>query len=195
MYTPKPFVVTDKKTQFDFIEQNSFGHLLSIQEEKITSTAMPFLLSKDKNYLFAHFARANPQWKSLEGQQVTILIQGEHEYVSPSWYKNAGVPTWNYQVMKIYGKVELIHANDEVKHIVDSLTKKYEKNLDNPWKIDYDKKMLNMIVGIQISIDEIECKFKLSQNKTREDQLNIIYNLQKKKLSKMATIMDENLSL
>jgi transcriptional regulator len=126
VYIPKPFETLDQVAQMQFIEKNSFGHLLSISGKSILSTPMPFLLSEGHKCLFGHVAKVNPHWKELNDQDVTILIQSEHDYISPSWYKDSGVPTWNYQVVNIYGKVKIIDDSDQLEWIVNTLTKKYE---------------------------------------------------------------------
>jgi len=39
--------------------------------------------------------------------------------------------------------------------------------------------MLSHIVGFEIAVTQIEAKFKLSQNRTKEDQANVIASLDK----------------
>ena len=62
----------------------------------------------DEQSLICHVAKSNSQWKDIEDQEVLVTFQGAHDYVSPSWYETAGVPTWNYQAVHIYGKSRLI---------------------------------------------------------------------------------------
>lgn len=95
MYIPKPFQVEDKNEIFRFVEANAFGQLISNLDGRPFSTHLPFWLSKDKTHVFAHLAKQNPQLKSMDGQEVLITLEGSHDYISPSWYDSAGVPTWN----------------------------------------------------------------------------------------------------
>jgi transcriptional regulator len=177
MYIPKYFEITDKNEQFSFIAANGFGQLISTSNDRPCSTHLPFLLSEDKTKLLAHLATQNSQVDSINGQQVLVTLQGAHDYISPSWYEGAGVPTWNYQAAHIYGVCQTFTDAEKLEYVVNKLTAKYEANMPSPWQLDYNPKMLNAIIGIEISISEIQCKYKLSQNKSEQDQQQVIDQL------------------
>jgi transcriptional regulator len=177
MYIPKNFEITDKNEQFAFIAANGFGQLISTSNDRPCSTHLPFLLSEDKTKLLAHLAIQNSQVDSINGQQVLVTLQGAHDYISPSWYEGAGVPTWNYQAAHIYGVCQTFTDAEKLEYVVNKLTAKYEANMPSPWQPDYNPKMLNAIIGIEISISEIQCKYKLSQNKSEQDQQQVIDQL------------------
>jgi transcriptional regulator len=177
MYIPKYFEITDKNEQYAFIAANGFGQLISTSNDRPCSTHLPFLLSEDKTKLLAHLAIQNSQVDSINGQQVLVTLQGAHDYISPSWYEGAGVPTWNYQAAHIYGVCQTFTDAERLEHVVNKLTAKYEANMPLPWQPDYNPKMLNAIIGIEISISEIQCKYKLSQNKSEQDQQQVIDQL------------------
>jgi len=177
MYIPSYFKVTDKKEIFAFIEANAFGQLISRSQGKLFSTHLPFLLSDDKTTLFAHLAKQNPQAVNIEEQELLVTLQGPHGYISPSWYANPGVPTWNYQAAHIYGDCKVFHDIKKLKVLVDALTNKYESNFSTQWQPEYDASLLIGIVGIEISITNIECKYKLSQNRPAQDQKQVIEHL------------------
>ena len=126
MYIPKHFNVTDKEEILGFIKANAFGQLISLVKGKLFSSHIPFLLSNDNQSLICHVAKSNPQWESIEGQEVLVTFQGPHDYVSPSWYSSPGVPTWNYQSVHIYGKPHLITELEQLSSIVNELTGIYE---------------------------------------------------------------------
>jgi len=170
MYIPKHFEVTDQKEIFAFIKANAFGQFISNVKGRLFSTNIPFLLSDDHSKLTGHFAKQNPQWENLEDQEVLITFLGPHDYISPSWYKSPGVPTWNYQAVHVYGRCKTSHDPEKLKHIIHTLTEKYESTNKEPWKITYAASMLQKIVGLEIEITEIQCKYKLSQNRPKEDQ-------------------------
>lgn len=151
---------------------------------------MPFLLSDDKTKIYGHLAIANPQHKQLAGQEVLLTLEGPHGYVSPSWYNSPGVPTWNYQAVHIYGVCSLINDVQKLKHIVDALTHKYESAFEKPWQPKYKAAMLNAIVGVEIAITEIQCKYKLNQNRSLEDQQNVSAQLKSNGLVALASAMD-----
>ncbi|MFA9420481.1 MAG: FMN-binding negative transcriptional regulator [Gammaproteobacteria bacterium] len=192
MYTPKYFEVTDEKEIFAFIEANAFGQLVSNSGGRLFSTHIPFLLSEDKSRLLGHLARQNPQAQDIEGQEVMVTLQGAHDYISPSWYVNPGVPTWNYQAAHIYGRCSVRAETGDIKMIVDTLTSKYESQFDTPWEPDYNPSMLGAIVGIEIAISEIQCKFKLSQNRSVQDQAQVIQRLKANGSNQMADAMRHN---
>jgi transcriptional regulator len=177
MYIPKYFKITDKHEQHAFIAANGFGQLISTSNHRPCSTHLPFLLSEDKTKLLAHLAIQNSQVDNINGQQVLVTLQGAHDYISPSWYEGAGVPTWNYQAAHIYGVCQTFTDAERLEHVVNKLTAKYEVIMPSPWQPDYNPKMLNAIIGIEISISEIQCKYKLSQNKSEQDQQQVIDQL------------------
>jgi transcriptional regulator len=194
MYIPKYFEITNKNEQYAFIASNSFGQLISYSNGRPCSTHLPFLLSADKTKLVAHLAIQNPQVDDICGQQVLVTLQGVHDYISPSWYEDPGVPTWNYQTAHIYGVCETFTDTVKLESVVNELAAKYEANMPSPWQPDYNPKMLNAIIGIEISISEIQCKYKLSQNKSKQDQQQVIDQLTCHDSKKLAKAMQRNMS-
>jgi transcriptional regulator len=93
MYIPKIFEIVDAETIWAFVEANAFGQIVPSVEGKLFSTHMPFLPNTDRSKLIGYFAKTNPQWLELDGQEVLMCLQGPHDYVSPSWYSSASVPT------------------------------------------------------------------------------------------------------
>ena len=173
MYIPQHFEIIDEAEISKFIEANSFGQLISLIDTAIVSTHMPFLFDAEGRLLLGHLAKANPQWRQIQNQKVLITLQGNHAYVSPSWYESAGVPTWNYQVVHVEGIAASFTDPEKLKHVVDTLTAQNESGYPFPWKPDYAASMLSGIVGIEIKITSIQCKFKLSQNRSSQDQSNV----------------------
>ena len=189
MYIPKHFEVTDKEEVFSFIERNAFGQLISNVEGRLFSSHIPFLLSEDKSRLLGHVARQNPQHIDIEGQEVLVTLEGPHEYISPSWYESPGVPTWNYQSVHIYGCARVFTREAEVRSVVDTLSRRYESDFDQPWKSEYKDSMLGAIVAFEIKITEIQCKYKLSQNRSFQDRTRVITKLKSRGALKLAEAM------
>lgn len=127
-------------------------------------------------------AYGNPQWRTFkESQEALVIYQGPHAYVSSSWYSHENVPTWNYQAVHIYGKVEVL-SQDELKKSLTNMLYKYESHRENPilWgKIPPNllEAELRGIVGFRIKVQEIQAAYKLSQNRSEDDYKNIIQNL------------------
>ncbi len=191
MYIPRHFEITDDKKIARFLEENTFGELITVSEGKPFSTHLPFLLSSDYKTARMHLAKANPQWQHLSDSEVLLTVAGAHGYVSPSWYHSAGVPTWNYQAVHIYGVAKTITKPDQLKAIVDGLTLIAESHLSAPWQPDYAASMLGGIIGIEIAITQIQCKFKLSQNRSKVDQQSVQEKLSALGNQSLATAMSE----
>jgi len=177
MYVPDHFKISDQEEIFSFLQANAFGQLISLQDNRLTSSHLPFLIADDRKRLKCHLARQNSQWQQLAGQQVLITFQGPHDYISPSWYQNAGVPTWNYQAVHVYGNCRVFDATEELAEVVEALSARYESSFESPWEPRYRDAMLKAIIGVEIDIDEIQCKYKLSQNRPAEDQQGVIEKL------------------
>ena len=177
MYIPRHFEVTDKREILAFIAANAFGQLVSRVGGRLFSTHLPFLLDERGSTLLAHVAKQNPQHQEIHGQEALVTFQGPHAYISPSWYEGPGVPTWNYQAVHVYGRCEVFDDSTRLAKLVAALTGKYEQGFTEPWFPQYPQGMLGAIVGIEITIDELQCKYKLSQNRPAGDRQQVIRKL------------------
>ncbi len=177
MYVPDHFKVSEEDEIFAFIDSNAFGQLISIDAGRPYASHLPFLIAKDHKIMHCHLARQNPHWQQIVGQQVLITFLGPHDYVSPSWYQNPGVPTWNYQAVHIYGHCRILDTDEAVAEIVEALSARYESGFEKPWQPKYRDAMLKAIIGVEITIDEIQCKYKLSQNRPTADQQSVVEQL------------------
>jgi transcriptional regulator len=129
-------------------------------------------------------ARANPQWKAFEnGQEVMLIFQGPHAYVSPSFYEvHPSVPTWNYAIIHAYGNPRIIDDHERLHEMLGALVHRHEDLRRQPWEMndlpdDYMNKMMAAVVGFEIEITRLEGKYKLSQNRSEADQQRVIDNL------------------
>lgn len=199
MYIPKHFEVTDEAEAYAFIEANAFGQLVSQVDGRPFATHLPFMLSEDRQKIIGHLACQNPQCAGLEGEEVLVTLQGPHDYISPVWYGAAGVPTWNYQAVHVYGRCAVFRAPEKLKHLVEALTRKHELALAHrqpqlshvPWGMEYRAQMLAAIVGFEISISEIQCKYKLSQNRSEQDRSRVSQQLRALGAVDLADSMDK----
>ena len=186
MYTPTHYRNTDLLEIKDFLTQNSFGILVNQVEGKSWATHIPLELDTDLNgndVLVGHVAKANPQWRYFkESDEVLCIFNGPHSYVSSSWYHDEEVPTWNYIAVHIYGKLSILNET-AVLQSLHKLVNKYEKNSKNPISLNNmsrkTMRQIKGIVGFQISIDNIQATYKLSQGRER-DHAKIISELQER---------------
>lgn len=176
MFIPRHFAVDDEAEIDQFIQQNDFGVLISQLDNQPFATHLPFH-RPERNRLQAHLAKANPQWQQLDGQQVLVVLPGNHDYISPTWYKNPGVPTWNYQAVHISGIAKCFTDSDRLLELVKTLSATHEAGRNPAWDGEFNESMLGAIVGVDIAIESIQCKYKLSQNRPIEDRLNVIEKL------------------
>ncbi len=192
MYLPKHFTIEDQQEIFSFIRANAFGQLISTLQGRLISSHIPLLLNEENDRLVAHLARPNPQLKEIEGQEVLVTLQGLHDYISPNWYENPGVPTWNYQAVHVYGICHVVDDDKRLRDIIESLSAVYEASQPEPWQPEYPDSMLRGIVGIEIDITELQGKYKLSQNRPREDQQGVIRLLRDRGNYQLADLMAEH---
>lgn len=185
MYIPEHFKETSSERILALIEGNSFGMLVTAPNGAPFVSHLPFIFdhaASSKGKLLCHMARANPQWQHFSScSEVLTIFQGPHAYVSPAWYSSPGVPTWNYAVVHLRGKPRLIENESELEVLVERLTHVYESHMPSPWKPNLTgerrAKLLNMIVGFEIEVTDIQAKFKLSQNRPPEDQQSVVERL------------------
>lgn len=186
MYVPKYYKVLDLEEIKEFIQHNSFATIVSIRKGKPIAAHIPVLLKKieDDYYLTGHLAYGNPLWKTFEEvQDILVIFNGPHAYISSSWYEHENVPTWNYQAVHVYGKASLIEGMD-LEQDLTSLLEKYESFRENP--VLWDKlspellqQEMKGIKGFKIKVEEVQAAYKLSQNRNASDYANIIKELYK----------------
>lgn len=188
MYQPPHFREDRIEVQHDLIRTHPLGLLITSGPSGLLANLMPFLIYADASQhgtLRAHIARGNPHWKELATvEQCLVVFQGPQHYVSPSWYptkQETGkvVPTWNYVTVHAWGRPRVIEDAAWLRRQLDDLTLLKEGALPVPWKVDdappqYVASQMKGIVGIEIAIERIEGKWKVSQNRPEVDQRGVV---------------------
>jgi transcriptional regulator len=182
MYTPAAFAELDPRTLHDFIEQNSFGLLVSQVEGLPFASHLPFLLERtggQHGTLVGHMARANPHWREASGQSGLAIFSGPHAYISPTWYEaEQVVPTWNYTAVHAAGRVQIIEDEEALLGIVRETVRVYEQAMSRPWGFEetgtFVRRLLGQIVGFRIEIEKLEGKWKLNQNHPAERRRKVV---------------------
>ena len=150
------------------------------------ATFLPVLWEGDS--LVGHVARANAHWRRMvEGAPALAIVTGPDTYVSPSWYATKVehgrvVPTWNYSVVHLRGRLCVHDDLDWVQALVTRLTDHHEQPRAEPWQVtdapeDYVAKNLRPIVGVEVVVEQIEAKAKLSQNRSGKDRAGVAAGL------------------
>ena len=185
VYIPRRYEEKDKEKIFSFIRENGFAILVSVQDGLPIGTHLPLQLSRDaegRDILVGHISIGNEQKHSLSGAtKVLAIFPGPHAYVSPRWYTQLNVPTWNYISVHVYGTVRVIDG-EELRSALSGLMDQYETGMPHPVGMqDIPAKVLEDnirgIVGFQISIDDIQAAYKLSQNRDEQSYHQVIDHL------------------
>jgi transcriptional regulator len=199
LYIPALYREEDRQKIIAFLKQNNFPAIVSFDGVKPIATHAPVEVTEDENgkiTIFGHFSRANPQWKTFGQQELLLIFQGAHTYISPRWYNHVNVPTWNYLMVHVYGTVRMVEG-DELFALLSRLVHQHEVN--SPYRLeslpqDFVQKEIKGVVGFDIDVTRIEAGYKLSQNRTDEDHENIVRELDKRSDDgsvKIATAMRE----
>jgi transcriptional regulator len=168
--------------------QHSFATLVTQQGGVPFASHLPVSLDSSigtHGALLGHMALNNPQWQDFEsGAEVLVMFHGPHAYVSPAWYEPSpmSVPTWNFMAVHAYGVARIL-SQEELENTLHQLVDENEKTFSPPWKLELNQtmreRMLKAIVGFEIRLGRVEGKLKLSQNRTEQDQRNVIAQLSK----------------
>ncbi|MBK7569746.1 MAG: FMN-binding negative transcriptional regulator [Bacteroidetes bacterium] len=188
MYIPKINKLTEQETIYRFMQENSFAIIVSELNGEIIATHMPVELEendKGEKVLRSHMAKQNPQWNNFEKfDQVLVIFSGPHTYISSSWYDHVNVPTWNYIAVHVYGKPRILDEEETI-GVLTRLVNRYENASEKPFKMenlseDYLQSHLKALVAFEISIDRIDAKQKLSQNRNEHNYDLVINELNKR---------------
>jgi len=184
MYIPEHFRVEERETAIGFMRANPFAILVSDTAEGPFATHVPVVIREqgDQILVRGHVAQANPHWKYLrEDSNTLIIFHGPHAYISPSNYSaQENVPTWNYGAVHVYGSARAFSETEQLLTMLHDLIPTFEAAYEAQWNSlseTYRMRMLKHIVGFELRVARIEAKFKLSQNRTRDEQQNVIDSL------------------
>jgi transcriptional regulator len=185
MYIPPANRVENRSEINAFLHAHGFGTLISTGPAGPWASHLPFVYDEGigDGVLRCHMARGNEQWRHFESHpEVLCIFLGPHSYISPSWYvSKVAVPTWNYAAVHVHGRARL-EDDAFLRKTIEDTTAKYESGMPSPWRMpipeDYIASMMKAIVGFSVTITGIEAKFKLGQNRSREDQAGALAGLE-----------------
>jgi transcriptional regulator len=191
MYQTPHFREDRIDVQHELIRTHSLGLLITAGPSGLIANPVPFLVdaaSPERGTLRAHLARANPQWRELAAvDECLVVFQGAQEYITPSWYPTKhqtqkAVPTWNYVTVHAWGRPRVVEDPAWLRRQLEDLTLLKEGGRPEPWKVDdapapYVAAQIKGIVGVEIPIDRIEGKWKVSQNRSEADRAGVVAGL------------------
>lgn len=185
MYIPPAFREEDTNTLVAFMQANSFATFVSVLDGVPCASHIPLIVSQRDNVikLIGHLAKPNPQWKAFTMGESLAIFTGSHAYISPSLYEDPeSVPTWNYIAVHAYGIPEIItikNSPERMDEMIDEMLDTYGN--DKPqWHNVSDKfreGMMNGIIGFEMTVTRLDGKYKLSQNRSQNDQSKVAHSL------------------
>ena len=185
MYIPRKFALTDEQT-VAALAAAEFAQLVSHDRSSLLVTPLPLMYDAAAHSLVGHVSRANPHWHA-DGAESVAIFAGPHTYISPSFYETKAetgkvVPTWNYEILNVYGRLVIHDDPGWLLDLVTSLTNRHEGNRPQPWQVtdapaEFTQSQLRGIVGVEIVIAEVEGKAKMSQNQPDRNRAGVIAGL------------------
>lgn len=186
MYVPAHFAGEDEAVQ-ELLHSRAAADLVTMTPDGLVATMLPFLYDQERNVLLGHLARNNEHWQLPVIGDALVIMRGPDAYISPTWYASKQehgrvVPTWNYITAHIHGTMTVHDDAAWVEDVVRRLSDRHESGRAEPWSVDdapakFVSGQLRAIVGVEIAIQRIEAKFKLSQNRPATDVDGVIAGL------------------
>lgn len=199
MYRP-PADRVDERTAWEILSGLRAGHLVTSDGGSIDATLMPFVVDVAGRRVLAHMAKANPHWRTIDGARALLIAAGPDAYVSPSYYatkQETGkvVPTWNYTVVHAHGTLRVHDDPEWLDGQVNLLTDLNERSREEPWAVDdapadFIASNLRAIVGVELDVDRVEARRKLSGNRSAEDFAGVVAGLESGTPSERAVAAD-----
>ena len=187
MYTPKYFEEMRADVLDGLIRAYPFATVVANTVNGLIANHLPFELVD--GVLHGHVARGN-ELVQMDGVGVLLVFRGPDGYISPNWYptkheNGREVPTWNYAVLHVHGRLRVIDDVAWLRVLLERLTDHHEADQPQPWKMsdapeDHIEKSLSAIVGLVVTIDRVEGKFKLSQNHPARNRAGVIAGLRER---------------
>lgn len=203
MYRPPAFREDRPDALRALIRSHPLGTLVTAGTSGLNANLLPFsLVEGTPDLLRAHLARANDHVADLrDADEALVIFQGPQAYVSPGWYPakqehGRVVPTWNYVTVHVWGRPRLFEDEAWLREQLAALTAEHEADQRAPWAIEdaptpYIAGQLKGIVGLEIPIDRIEGKWKVSQNQSAANRAGVVRGLLEREPGcLMATLVD-----
>ena len=195
MYVPAHFEPDDQAVN-ELLRHPGAAELITATEDGLLATMLPLVYDAPgsrpgvgpRGALLGHVARNNAQWRTASVGEALVIVRGPDAYVSPAWYATKRehgrvVPTWNYITIHVYGRLVIHDDRDWVEANVRRLVAEHEGGRVEPWSVDdaprpYIEGQLRAIVGVEVLLDRVQGKWKLSQNRSDADIQGVIEGLE-----------------
>ncbi|TPW70118.1 FMN-binding negative transcriptional regulator [Schumannella sp. 10F1B-5-1] len=185
-HTPH-FLLLDRDEVKRLVRENPWVTIVSTTPTGMVASHYPFLLDEeasagDEIVLVSHVGRPDEQLHGLGSDEVLLIVQGPHGYISPSWYpEGQNVPTWNHVTAHLWGTPEILGFEENYR-VLEHLTDHFEKDMPGGRSLDLDeegaRRLSKGTVGIRIRVERMDARAKLSQNKAPEVHERIVAELE-----------------
>ncbi|HJW03918.1 MAG TPA: FMN-binding negative transcriptional regulator [Azospira sp.] len=196
MYVPRLFREDNPEIIAALIAQHPLASLVTLGPDGLEMSPVPLHYDPTPRegaphgLLRGHLARANPQWQGYNPAVPALAIfTGPNAYISPNWYPSKAehgkaVPTWNYAVVEAQGPLRVIEDTEELRGLLAQLTAVHEASQPHAWQLkdapeDYLAAQLKAVVGIELAVEKLTGKWKMSQNRSEADREGVKANLLK----------------
>lgn len=192
MYCPKHFEQHNIEAMHSLMRTFPLATLVMPTTQGIAVNHIPMHLStasESSGLLSGHIPRTNSIWQEYaEGSTAIAVFHGPQAYITPSWYKSKRrhgkvVPTWNYTTVHAHGPVHVIHDRQWLMSHLEQLTDQLESSFEHPWAVsdaprEFTEKLVDHLVGVEMPIETLEGKWKVSQNRSEEDRIGVAEGLE-----------------
>ena len=203
MYIPNHFNEPRLNVMQALMRDYPLATLVTLSTDGLNANHIPLHWvddGSDYGYLRGHVARANLIWTDTDRNlEVLAIFQAENAYISPSWYatkQQTGkvVPTWNCPAVHAYGALRVMDDAVWIRNQLEAMTAHHEATFPQPWAVsdaphDFTEKLIEQIVGIEITVSRLSGKWKVSQNQSAENQNSVINGLHKSGKLEMAALV------
>ena len=201
MYIPEHFAEADPAEVGRLIHDHPLACVVGMTAEGLVANHLPLFLTP-RRALAGHVAIRNDMHRLMaEGQEVLAIFRGGEAYVSPNRYPSKAehhrhVPTWNYQVVHVHGRIAFSHDDHDKRAAVALLTRDHERRVNGAaaWKMadapaDYIAQMLAGIVAFRIEPVLVLARSKLSQNRDAADHAGVVADFEARGQTELAARM------
>ena len=191
MYIPRMHEEKRVPILHQLIQAEPLAALVTMSSSGLFASHIPMVLEQSGSTLGTlrgHISRANSQGRDLDPSVDALAIfSGPQHYISPTWYPGKleggkAVPTWNCAVVHAYGPLQVIQDETWLMNHLEQLTTQSEADTAVPWKVsdapaEFIQTLLHGIIGLEIVINKLEGKWKVSQNQTEQDKRGVVTGL------------------
>jgi transcriptional regulator len=191
MFIPDHFRLGGVAEQHALMRAYPFAALITTGDAGYEVTHLPTVLKSEGELgvVECHVSRANPHWREIARNGRGLLIySGPQAYITPAWYPSKAahgkvVPTWNYAVVHAHGSAAIVDDRGWLVRHVSELTDQQEAGTAAPWATsdapgNFIEVLSRGIVGMRFTIDRLEGKAKMSQNRELPDRDGVVAGLQ-----------------